>query len=376
MAVSCDRIVGGLKNVGITVDVVHFVSERKPWSTETKQNGLLMQVPVAGEDTGSAMNQLWVQLSQQFAHPGITQPTHVVIFGGYYPFIAGPIFSAWLQVPLITLIRGNDFDSAIFSPKRRPLLIDALQRSERVCVVSRDKVDKIKRYLPNAQVEWICNGIACKRWQPLPSDMSKANQICKQKQATKIFGIIGHIKDKKGADFFIDCLLSLKREIDIHLLLVGSFEETLLATLPLDQSEYTLITAQSRYQLIPYYLSCDFICIPSLYDGTPNVMLEALALGIPLLASTAGGMGDLLVHRKHGFLFSPHHVAECQEAILAANDIDEAGANILGENCLQLARTKLDVSREINSYRRMFQQTKRLMTSAQPISTETEAIQC
>ena len=38
-----------------------------------------------------------------------------------------PVFAAWLGVPLITLIRGNDFDAAVFSTRRRPILDDALR---------------------------------------------------------------------------------------------------------------------------------------------------------------------------------------------------------------------------------------------------------
>ena len=62
--------------------------------------------------------------------------------------------------------------------------------------------------------------------------------------------------------------------------------------------------------------ACDVVALPSFYDGLPNVALEAAALGIPLLASDAGGLADL-VDDEVGFSFAAGDDAGCRAALVA-----------------------------------------------------------
>jgi hypothetical protein len=137
MAQSCDRIVRGLRRRGVAVDVLHFIpSERgRPWTIEAQASGRYLACPIE-DDPAHALNRAWSTLE---ADPQTRSITHVVAFGGSRPIMAAPVFAAWLGVPLITLIRGNDFDAAVFSIRRRPVLDEALTRSQLVCAVSRTR---------------------------------------------------------------------------------------------------------------------------------------------------------------------------------------------------------------------------------------------
>ena len=53
----------------------------------------------------------------------------MVAFGGFVPLLAAPTYAAWLNVPLVTLLRGNDFDLGLFTPGRRAILCEALERA-------------------------------------------------------------------------------------------------------------------------------------------------------------------------------------------------------------------------------------------------------
>ena len=109
---------------------------------EHQAGGRYLACPIE-DDPAHALNRAWSTLQAQ------PEPiTHVVAFGGSRPIMAAPVFAAWLKRPLITLIRGNDFDAAVFSIRRRPTLDDALTRSALVCCVSQDKVDKIAALHP------------------------------------------------------------------------------------------------------------------------------------------------------------------------------------------------------------------------------------
>jgi glycogen(starch) synthase len=128
MAQSCDRIVRGLRRRGVTVDVLHFTPRPsgRPWVVEQQAGGRYLACPIE-DDPAHALNRAWSTLQAQPA-----PVTHVVAFGGSRPLLAAPVFSAWLRRPLITLFRGNEFDAAIFSIRRRPTLDDAHTRSAMV----------------------------------------------------------------------------------------------------------------------------------------------------------------------------------------------------------------------------------------------------
>jgi glycosyltransferase involved in cell wall biosynthesis len=186
--------------------------------------------------------------------------------------------------------------------------------------------------------------------------------------------MIGQIKQKKGGLFFLESLLASGHADRFHLLFIGELEEAVLSWV-IEHHEaisFTTIPFADRYELLPYYAACDMMVIPSFYDGLPNVLLEAAALGIPLLASTAGGMNDLLVDNQHGYLFHPGDMHGCRRAVDAAALAPEEELKRLGDECTMLVQNGFDHLTEARSYRDMFTQTMKpaeVNGVAQPIQT-------
>ena len=101
------------------------------------------------------------------------------------------------------------------------------------------------------------------------------------------------------------------------------------------------------------------VVIASFYDGMPNVLLEAAGLRIPMLASTAGGMGDVLEDNQHGFLFHPGDAHECRKALQRAAMASDEELKLLGENCRLLTESRLSRKAETESYLSVFAETMR-----------------
>jgi glycosyltransferase involved in cell wall biosynthesis len=356
MAQSCDRIVNGLRDSGVVVDLVHFTHHATQLKVETKRNGRLILCP-PGNDPSHSMNCLWNLLSAQAGEDAMT---HVAAFGGVLPLLAAPVFAAWLGVPLITLIRGNDFDSAVFAPRRADILREALRRSARVCVVSRDKVAKIRALYPDVYPTWIPNGIDLSSWKPLPTQLKRAQEWKSQTVAAgrRVLGMFGQIKQKKGGLFFLEALKASGRSNRFHLLFVGDLDpeitEWLSANHDVAASVYPFV---DRYELLDRYPACDAVVIASFYDGTPNVLLEAGGLGIPVLASRTGGMADLLEDGRHGFLFRPGDAGDCRRAIERAAVASDLDLNWLGANCRSLVESELTDRQESERYVSLFLET-------------------
>ncbi len=314
MAQSCDRITTHLRQAGISIHLIHFTNRRPSFQTETQENGTYTAIPLV-EDPAHILQLCWQFLQQQNWQQQAN--TQLVAFGGFLPILAAPIFQKWLSIPLYTCIRGNDFDQAIFSPRKRPMLREAFEASTKILAVSKDKVQQINQWLQNKKAVYTPNGIE-NTWHPLQSHLQFAqNWKKKNRQDTrKVIGIFGHIKAKKGIDFFINTILQSQTLINnIHLLLIGAITANTQQLIEESTIKYHKLPFQDRYELLKYYPICDLIAIPSFYDGMPNVLLEAGSIGIPIIASRIDGMKDVLSTGNYGFLFPPNHQDACLEAL-------------------------------------------------------------
>lgn len=342
MAESCDRIVRGLRatagdaGTGAEIDVAHLTRRPRPWRVEREQGGLLLTVPLEN-DPEHALRRLWTELTARAgsALPAERRPyTHVVAFGGTYALLAAPVIASWLGVPLVTLLRGNDFDTGVFSLRRRAVLMDALRASARICVVARSHQPLVSALVPTTDVTWVANSIDTGSWEILPSERKRAAawRAGNVAPGRRTIGMIGQLKNKKGVGFLLDALRDSGHEEAFHLVLVGELEESATSWLA-DRSgtvAHTVLPFLDRYELPAVYASCDLVALPSFYDGLPNVSLEAAALGVPLLASDAGGLGDL-VDDEIGFPFRAGDPYGCRAAI------DQA-ALATGEQLAKLGR--------------------------------------
>jgi glycosyltransferase involved in cell wall biosynthesis len=337
MSESCDRIVRGLAGVGVAVDIVHF--DRRAARPELRRGHLRWPLE---QDPAHTINCAWNRARSAFDMRAVT---HVAAFGGYLPLMAAPAFAAWIDRPLITLLRGNELDAGLFDPRRRPLLDDALRRSAAVCTVTTEQAEKVAA-LHGIDARVIANGIDFELWQATEADRRVAHT------RPRLLGFFGHLKAKKGVPFFLDVLR--RSGDDFRLLLVGETE-----ALDLDGFDAAVLPAVDRFQLIPHYLACDFVVIPSHYDGFPNVLIEAAALGIPLIASRTGGMRDLLTDGENAFLFEPGDEQGCLAAIARAAEADDATLARMGAAAARAARERCNARDEARAYAQVLAQTRR-----------------
>lgn len=343
MAQSCDRIVYHLRQAGITIHVIHLTNTTNT-KHESVQNGTNLHFGFAQNsetpiDESHSLNLLWNKIEELQANlhqNSLQKVTHIVCFGGYLVMTAAPIFAAWLSVPLIVLLRGNDFDTAIFSPKKREVLNFALSKAACIACVTKEKTEKVAKLYPNTKVVFTPNGIDINEWKPLLSDLQKAtnlrlkivkqveeNQTENPHQEIRIIGIFGQLKAKKGVLFFMEALQKTTFANQTHLLIVGEMEHETQVFLDnlsnnltnnTQKFSHTHIPFMARFDLLPYYLACDAVAIPSFYDGMPNVLLEAAAVGVPFIASNAGGMTDVL-DENQAFIFQSGNLQDCTKAI-------------------------------------------------------------
>ena len=346
MAQSCDRIVFGLRQQGFLVDVVHFAT-RSVAHKELMQ-GSYTAVGVEHSESHT-LNQCWLVVKQ------LAKPDYLVSFGGSLAMNGAPIFATWLKVPLVTLIRGNDFDQSLFTPRRRPLLEDCLKASTTVCTVSAGKQWKIQQLFPNIRVEFVPNGIDLSEWEKAPGEEQFANTFRSGlSPEKKVIGLFGDLKPKKGVPFFLEALAKHNWMDRLHFLLVGEPDEELQKILTEGAIDHTALPFQDRYELIKHYLCCDAVAIPSFYDGMPNVLLEAGALGVPVLASQVDGMADVLGPILPQWLFEPGSEDQCRKVVYDYLQTPPEEQRDLGQTLKQHIHNHYQHHHETNRYLEIF----------------------
>jgi glycosyltransferase involved in cell wall biosynthesis len=77
----------------------------------------------------------------------------------------------------------------------------------------------------------------------------------------------------------------------------------------------SVVFAGQRGDVRPYYEAADVLAIPSLSEGSPNVLLEAMAFGIPVVATWVGGIPEIVTHGETALLVPPRSPQAMAEAI-------------------------------------------------------------
>jgi glycosyltransferase involved in cell wall biosynthesis len=277
----------------------------------------------------------------------------VVAFGGALPATAASAYAAWLGLPLVVLLRGNDFDTGVFLPERRAALEDALHRAARVGCVTEDLCRRVQRLFPAAAVTWTPNGIDTAEWRALPSDRARAAAFRAKKGVAgrKVIGLFGDLKAKKGVELLLEAIAESGLARKLHLLVVGVLPSTELPRLVPGLS-VTSVPPLPRTDLIPHLLACNAVALPSLYEGFPNLLLEAAALGVPLLASAAGG-ASVLRDGEHGAVFASGDAQDCRRALERIATARLATVKAWRAACVRLAG-EFSLERECDRYLELF----------------------
>jgi glycosyltransferase involved in cell wall biosynthesis len=153
-------------------------------------------------------------------------------------------------------------------------------------------------------------------------------------ERSNTIGFIGRFSEEKGILNFINAIPGILKEYkNTEFLIIGDGDlkekiETYLKKNKL-RNNVNMTGWVSNEHLPEYYNSLKLLVIPSYTEGLPNVMLEAMACGTPVLATSTGSIPDIINDGKNGFLLQ-NNSPECLEKrilqILHFNNLDLIGS--------------------------------------------------
>lgn len=219
--------------------------------------------------------------------------------------------------PVINSIRGADLHKHIFDAKQQGQICWTLQNSNWTTFVSRDLMKRARILVP----EIINRSTAF--WNSInPIDLSQLPQppLADRLQGT-VISSVGNFRDKKGLEYLLDACANLDRKTEITLLLVGNFvekerdywERELTETAIADK---IVITGRiSRQETLAYLPYTDIFAIPSLNDGCPNALLEAMLAGKAIVGTNVDAIGEIIEDEVNGLLVNPASSKELNLAL-------------------------------------------------------------
>jgi len=97
----------------------------------------------------------------------------------------------------------------------------------------------------------------------------------------------------------------------------------------------------------------DVFVLPSLFEGLPNVILEAMASGRPIVATAVDGTPELIEHNETGLLVPPKSPQAMQEEILNLLEMEDRG-KVLGQNAKQMAKQKFSFDKQFRKFEEVY----------------------
>lgn len=218
---------------------------------------------------------------------------------------AGAVAAARLAgVPSVLACRGNDIDRDALRPPTRHGVLRALVEATAVTAVSREMARKVTR-LTGRRATFVSNSVDPARFYPDPAaGLALRRHLGLSPQgepgARPVLGLFGELKPKRGVASFVATTSPALAAGGWEVVVFGRARPSVARDVPAAWRRVPWLTSDA--QLRAAYAACDAVAQPSLRDGMPNVVLEAMACERPVLASPVGGLGDLIDDGRTGLL--------------------------------------------------------------------------
>lgn len=169
------------------------------------------------------------------------------------------------------------------------------------------------------KIHVIPNGIDLASFKP--SDKTQARTQLRLSPKKLLVLTIGGLSPHKGHEYLLEAIPEILRTIhDVEFIFIGAGDmRSKLSHLvwQLKLESHVRFMPMQKSDNIPLWLNAaDIFVLPSLSEGTPNVLLEAMACGLPCVASKVGGVPELIQDGENGLLAAPKSSAELAEKIL------------------------------------------------------------
>lgn len=232
-----------------------------------------------------------------------------------------------------------------------------LRRAHKVVGVS-DAISNILRKsgLPPEKVSTIHNGTDFSLCADAPPTLRRELGVGER----VLVGSVGRLEEQKGFEYFLRAAREVLTEFPkTQFVVVGegslrSRLEGLIHELGLGTS---IVLVGQRKDMPGVYASLDLFVLASIDEGMPMTILEALALGKPVIATAVGAVEKLVISEKTGLLVQPRDIPALRDAMLRCLR-DQSFAQTLGENGQEHVQTSFSAQGMARKYMELYERVQ------------------
>lgn len=241
-----------------------------------------------------------------------------------------------LGLPLVVTLHTSHFLQLARRPLWRPVLRRIVRSADWLLAASEEIRDVALDLYPHPRAEALTNGVDTDLFAPPAADGQPARRqgTGRYRGGDRPLVIVPRrLFRKNGVEYFIRALPLLRAEGGVEALLVGDGPERQELERIVDQlgvrDMVTFLGTRPNADMPALLATADVAVFPSLMEATSVAALEAMSCGVPVAASRAGGLPEI-VDDSVGALFEPADpvaLANALTALLRRDDLSRLGAN-------------------------------------------------
>jgi glycosyltransferase involved in cell wall biosynthesis len=210
-----------------------------------------------------------------------------------------------------------------------------------------------KDHVPERCVEVIENGINIEKFRNVaPIDLRGQLKI---PEDGKLLLTAGRLETIKGQQYLIQALANLKKNYQkVHVILAGDGHYRANLEQQVDQLDLgdAVHFLGARNDIPQLMAACDMLVIPSESEGLPFVLLEAMAAGLPVIATRVGRISKIIGNNVRGLIVPPKNADALADAVLKM--FEKEVSSCLSEKALNYVRENYDEKKMIESYKQIY----------------------
>lgn len=316
-----------LSNVDRSHFDVHPVVLIRPWERENslirsieKSNNILHRIPVTMRPKDDGSDYFRVIRSFRILYRILSRDHFDLVHShGYFADIIGAAASRLLSIPHLSTCHGfvsTDINLKIYNM----LDLIALRFCRKVIAVSKEiRTSLLNAGIRSSRIEVIENAVEYIHDASILAEHRKNTRGCLASNGSDhLIGYVGRISTEKGLEYLIEAISILtKKNESCKLLIIGEGrDETQLKYLVRRKNLTNSVIFVGFQERIEEWLpALDVFVLSSLTEGTPMALLEAMANGIPVVATTVGGIPSIISDKENGLLVEPARPDELAKGI-------------------------------------------------------------
>jgi glycosyltransferase involved in cell wall biosynthesis len=220
--------------------------------------------------------------------------------------------------PCVVKVHGSDVNVVLQTSAARALAARVLPLADAVVAVSRPLAEELVELgVPRERVHLVMNGIDASVFRP--RDRAAARRALGVADDARVVLFVGRLEPQKGIHELLDAFERMRARVPrATLALVGqgiSSDEVRARVARWEHGAAILLGARPPAEVAEWMGACDVMTLPSWAEGTPNVVLEALASGRPVVATGVGGIPDVLRDARSGIVVPPRDAGALASAL-------------------------------------------------------------